>query len=127
MSIKGGFKELYVGKKESNLIGIFGDKKKLEYSDLSSIDYCLSQLGIGGGYLNFNEKSGKTVRFEFGSRANDKIKKMIELVKINNPDLSIIEHYTKDIKFYQTDTFIILMSLCCCLPLGLFMMWYYKK
>jgi len=52
---------------------------------------------------------------------------MIELVEINNPDLSIIEHYTKDIKFYQTDTFIILMSLCCCLPLGLFMMWYYKK
>jgi len=63
MSIKGGFKELYVGKKESNLIGIFGDKKKIEYSDLSSIDYCLSQIGIGGGYLNFNGKKRKNYTF----------------------------------------------------------------
>lgn len=127
MSIKGGFQELYVGKKESNLIGILGSKRKIDYSDLSSIDYCLSQFGIGGGYLNFNGKNGKTVRFEFGSRVNNKIKKMVELVEENNPDLIIKEHLTKDIKFYQADWFMILASFCCCFPLGLFIMWYYKK
>lgn len=127
MSIKGGFQELYVGKKKSNLIGILGNKRKIDYSDLSSIDYCLSQFGIGGGYLNFNGKNGKTIRFEFGSKVNYKIKKMVELVEENNPNLNIVEHLTRDIKFYQADWFVILVSFCCCFPLGLFIMWYYKK
>lgn len=127
MSIKGEGKKLYVGKKDSTIINFFGGKTKIVYSDLSKIEYCLFNFGIGGGYLNFNDKTGKTTRFDFNKRANDKIKKTIELIQENNPEIEIIEHRTQDFKFYQCDWFMILMLFCCCFPIGLFLMWYYKK
>ena len=66
-------------------------------------------------------------RFDFNHKANDKIRRTIELIQENNPELEIIEHSTEDYKFYQKDWFYLLMLFICCMPLGLFLMWYYKK
>ena len=127
MSIKGTTKELFVGKKESKIIDFLGNSTKISYSDLSKIEYCYFQIGVGGGYLDFVYGPNNVKRFDFNHKANDKIKRTIELIEENNPELEIIEHSTEDYKFYQKDWFYLLMLFICCMPLGLFLMWYYKK
>ena len=127
MSIKGASQELFVGKKDSKIIDLFGNSTKIFYSDLKKIEYCYFQIGVGGGYLDFVYDSNNVKRFDFNHKANDKIRRTIELIQENNPELEIIEHSTEDYKFYQKDWFYILMLFICCMPLGLFLMWYYKK
>lgn len=126
MSIKGDGQELYVGKKESNIINYFGTKTKIIYDDLIRIDYCYFSKG-DGGYLDFVKSSGRPIRFRFYKNANEKIERTIDLIRENNFDLDIIEHKVSDMKFYQRTWFIVLMMFFCCMPLGLFLMWYYKK
>ena len=53
MSIKGASQELFVGKKDSKIIDLFGNSTKIFYSDLKKIEYCYFQIGVGGGYLDF--------------------------------------------------------------------------
>ena len=127
MSIKGASQELFVGKKDSKIIDLFGNSTKIFYSDLKKIEYCYFQIGVGGGYLDFVYDSNNVKRFDFNHKANDKIRRTIELIQENNPELEIIEHSTEDYKFYQKDWFYLLMLFICCMPLGLFLMWYYKK
>lgn len=127
MSIKGGSQELFVGKKESNIISFLGRKTTITYSDLDKIEYCYFKLGSGGGYLRFKYPNGKMIEFGFNHKANEKIERTISLIAENNPELEIIEHSTDSYKFYQKDWFIILMLFICCMPIGLFLMWYYKK
>lgn len=129
MSIKGTSQELYVGKKESNIISFFGNKKKIEYNDLSRIDYMLAS-GFEVGYIDFEKYGDKTVRFEFNKKANEKIAKTIELISENNQELDIYAHDPSEFKFYQHTLFGMIISFILGFPLGaigLFIIWYYKK
>ncbi|WP_143318895.1 DUF4352 domain-containing protein [Clostridium sp. HBUAS56010] len=126
MSIKSGFMELYVGKKDSNLFTITGRRIKITYADLKSIEYCFPNFG-DGGYIDFIYPNKKTKRFCFTKKANDKISRTIDLIRENNEDIWIEEKHTENLRFYQRAWFTILMMFCCCFPLGLFLMWYYKK
>lgn len=126
MSIKGTSQELYVGKKESNILTFFGNTKKLVYDDLKRIDFSYAST-IEPGYVKFIDNDNKVTRFEFSKKTNDKIEKTIELIEGNNPQLNIVEHSTEELKFYQSWWFTLLMMFCCCYPVGLFLMWYNKK
>lgn len=63
MSVKGANGELYVGKTEASIIGYFGHKTKIRYSELSKIEYSHFRIGIGGGYLRFIDTEGKAKEF----------------------------------------------------------------
>jgi len=126
MSIKGTSQELYVGKKESNIITFSGNKKKIDYDDLKRIEF-LYAGAIDSGYLKFVHNSNKITRFEFGKKANDKIEKTVELIENNNPELIISERKIDDLKFYQRWWFALMMMFCCCYPIGLIFMWYNKN
>lgn len=129
MSIKGAGQELYVGKKASNIITFWGNKIKIDYDDLSRIDYMYAS-GLEAGYLEFVRYGNNIVRFEFGKRANEKISQTISLISENNPELQINEHNPAEFKFYQHSLFAILISFFLGFPLGtigLFIIWHYKK
>lgn len=126
MSIKGTSQELYVGKKESNIITFFGNKKKIDYEDLKRIEFLYAGT-IDSGYIKFVHNSNKITRFEFGKKVNDKIEKTIELIEDNNPELIISERNIDNLKFYQRWWFSLIMMFCCCYPFGLFLMWYNKN
>ena len=127
MSIKGTDQELYVGKTESNIISFLGKKTTIVYSELDRIDFSYFRPGRGGGYLDFIDKTGGKKRFSFNHKANKKIHQTIELIKESRPELEITEYHAEDYKFYQCDWFIILTMFFCCMPLGLLLMWRYKK
>lgn len=129
MSIKGTSQELYVGKAESNIISFWGNKTRIEYSELNKIEYMLS-VGLEAGYIDFKKFGNKTIRFEFNRKANDKIIKTVEFISENNPELEITAHDTSEFKFYQHSLFGMLVSFILGFPLGtigLFIIWYYKK
>lgn len=126
MSIKGASCDLYVGKKESNLITFWGNKKRIDYESLKRIEFSYAKMGEIG-YMKFIDNDNKSIRFEFTRRANEQIERTIELIHENNPDLSIAEFRVEDLKFHQRWWFSILMMFCCFTPVGLFLMWYNKK
>ena len=126
MSIKGSGSELYVGKKESNIITSFGNKNKIIYDELDIIEFSYAKMGESG-YLEFINNNGKHTRFEFYKNVNDKIEMTIELIHNNNPNLNIVEHRNEDLKFYQRWWFAFISLFFCCFPLGLFLLWRNKK
>lgn len=124
--IKGSGQDLYVGKKESNIITMFGGKRKIIYENLRHIDFSYAEFGETG-YLIFVGNDIPKIRFEFFKKENAKIKQTIELIEESNPELVINEFKVEDLKFHQKWWFAILMMFCCCFPIGLFLMWYNKK
>ncbi|WP_143322048.1 hypothetical protein [Clostridium sp. HBUAS56010] len=129
MSIKGAGQKLYVGKESSNIITFWGNKKRINYDELSRIDYMYSS-GIETGYLEFVKYGNNIIRFEFGIRANEKIAKTIALINEYNQELQINEYRPSDFKFYQHSLFAILVTFILGFPLGsigLFLVWHYKK
>lgn len=126
MSIKGTSQELYVGKKESNLVSFSGNKKKIDYDDLKRIDYMFATL-TELGYVDFVHNSNKIDRFEFTGKVNDKILRTIELIQDNNEEINFVEKRVEDLKFYERWWFIVISMFLCCFPIGLFLMWYKKK
>lgn len=126
MSIKGNSQELFVGKEDCNILSFWSKKKTITYSELSSIEYCYFKMLFGGGYLRFVKNSGEVVEFHFTHSENEKISRTVELIQENNSGLEITEHYISDLNFYQADWFMVLM-LFICLPVGIFLLWYYKK
>ena len=126
MSIKGTWDQLYVGKKESNIISFWGNKKKIDYDDLKRIDYMFAAFGELG-YIDFVHNSNKIVRFEFNKKANEKILRTIELIRENNDEINLIEKRVEDLRFYERWWFIIISMFFCCAPIGLFLMWYKRK
>jgi hypothetical protein len=119
--------ELFVGKKESNIVTFFGKKIKIEHDELHKIDYCYHKIGYGGGYLDFTFKTGKIIRFEFNYRVNDKINRAITFINENNPSIEFNEYDAREYKVFQKDWFIMLMLFFCCFPIGIFLLWYYRK
>ena len=129
MSIKGTSQELYVGKKESNIISFWGNKKKIEYDDLKRIDYMYAS-GTEIGYFIFVGCDNQKTRFEFAKNVNEKISRAIDLIKDSTESLEICEQRTDGLKFYQRNLFTIIISFVLGFPLGLiglYLMWYYKK
>lgn len=126
MSIKGTWDQLYVGKKESNIISFAGNKKKIDYDDLKRIDFMYAAFGELG-YIDFVHNNNKADRFEFSKKANEKILRTVELIQENNDGIIFVEKRAEDLKFYERWWFIILSMFLCCAPIGLFLMWYKKK
>lgn len=89
MSIKGSGKELYVGKQTANIITSWGNKIKIDYSELKRVDYIYSSWGKPG-YLGF-VKQENTISFKFNQKSNEKIAKTIRLIRENNPELKVFE------------------------------------
>lgn len=79
MSIKGTTKELYIGKDESNIITFMGNKVTIPYEDIKRIDYLLAKT-LKSGFFNFITHDNKKIQFEFGSKANEKIKKSVDFI-----------------------------------------------
>ena len=126
MSIKGTWDELYVGKKESNIISFWGNKKRIDYDDLKRIDYMYA-AGSELGYIDFVHNSNKSDRFEFSKKANEKILRTVELIKENNEGINLVEKRVDELKFYERWWFIVLSMFFCCAPIGLFLLWYKRK
>lgn len=129
MSIKGTSQELYVGKKKSTILTLFGNKKIVNYEDLKRIKYMYSS-STEIGFLSFVNFDSRETRFEFGKNSNEKISRTIELIKENMPNLEIVEQQADDLKFYQRNLFTIISSFVLGFPLGiigLYLMWHYKK
>lgn len=126
MSVKGKSQELYVGKKESNVITFYGNKRRIVYDDLKRMEFSYAEL-FEPGYIKFIDINNRVTRFEYGKKSNEKIRQAIELIQENNLELQIIEYNAESLKFYQSWWFSILMMFCCCYPVGLFLMWYNKK
>jgi len=129
MSIKGTTQELFVGKKKSTIVTLFGKNKIVKYEDLKYINYMYSS-GTEIGFLSFVNYDNRENRFEFGKNANEKISRTIDLIKENMPELEIHEQQVTDLKFYQRNLFTIIISFVLGFPLGtigLYLMWHYKK
>jgi hypothetical protein len=129
MSIKGTTQELFVGKKKSTIVTLFGKNKIVKYEDLKYINYMYSS-GTEIGFLSFVNYDNRENRFEFAKSANDKISRTIDLIKENMPNLEIREQQVTDLKFYQRNLFTIIISFILGFPLGtigLYLMWHYKK
>ena len=126
MSIKGSGGELFLGKQEATIITFWGNKIKIPYDNLKRIDYSYFKFG-DGGYIDFVDLTNRLRRFEFAKKANEPVSRAITFMQENNPELDFVEHNPNDLKFYQKSWFILLLLFFCCLPLGLFLMWYYKK
>lgn len=129
MSVKGAASNLYVGKKESNIITFWGNKKRIDYEDLKRVDYMYAS-GTEIGFLSFVNCDNREIRFEFVKSANEKVSNTIDLIKENMPDLEMCEHQVNDLKFYQRNLFTIIISFILGFPLGiigLYLMWHFKK
>ena len=126
MSIKGTTSELYIGKKESNIINLVGRKRKIDYENLKCINFMYATT-FESGYLDFVNNDNHIIRFEFVPKVNEKILNAIALIHENNPELTMNELHQDNLKFYERWWFITLMMFCCCAPIGLFLMWYKKK
>ena len=126
MSIKGTWDQLYVGKKESNIISFWGNKKRIDYDDLKRIDYMYAAHSESG-YIDFVHNSNKTDRFEFNKKANEKILRTVELIHENKEGINFVEKRAEDLKFYERWWFIVLSMFFCCAPIGLFLLWYKRK
>lgn len=126
MSIKGTWSQLYVGKKESNIISFWGNKKRIDYNDLKRIDYMFSTYSELG-YIDFVHNSNKIDRFEFTHKVNEKILRTVELIKENNKEINLVEKRVEDLRFYERWWFIIISMFMCCAPAGLFLLWYKRK
>lgn len=125
MSIKGDCQELYVGKTEANLFTLTGKRINIPYHSITKIDYMLSKSGEIG-YFEFKTNERKSYRFDFGKKVNNQISRAVDLIQEALPELVIEEHQVADMEFYKRNWFIVLM-LIFIMPVGIFLMWYYKK
>lgn len=125
MSIKGDFQELYVGKTEANIITFLGKRINIPYDSIYGIEFMLSKSGEIG-YLDFKTEQRISYRFTFGKKVNNQILRALELMQEVLPKLEITEHYVDNMEFYKRNWFITLM-LFFVMPVGIFLMWYFKK
>lgn len=129
MSIKGTSEKLFVSKGESTILTFWGKKKRIDYNDLKRIDYMYSAIPEIG-FLSFVNRENQETRFEFAKNANSEISKTVDFIGENMPNLELCEQNASDLKFYQRNPFVILISFILGFPLGLiglYLMWHYKK
>lgn len=127
MKIKSSGVELYLQKTRVCTLDLLAREKSMDYFDMQKIEYCLHKVGTGGGYIIFYSRFGNNISFDFGYKSNPEIQRGISLIQKKFPEIEIQEISKDNWPFYQKDRFILLMMFCCCFPLGLFLMWYYRK
>lgn len=86
MSIKGTTKELYIGKDESNIITLMGNRVTIPYKDVKRIDYLFAKA-LKQGFFNFITYDNNKIQFEFGSKVNEKIQKAVDFISGLKPDI----------------------------------------
>lgn len=95
MSIKGIKEDLYIGKKEINIITFWGNKETIEYADMKRIDYKYAET-LNSGYIDFVANEEKR-RFKFNAKSNDKIGQAVDYIANACPELSIVCETKKDL------------------------------
>lgn len=124
MSIKSQGQELFIGKDKITLISFFGNKYTIDYEELLNVEYKFPTL-LQEGYLKFY--AGSTpVCFYFTNTKSPVIQKGIDYLT----DKEVVCEESDPLQktpFYQSKWFTILMMFCCCFPVGLLLMWRYRK
>lgn len=95
MSIKGITEDLFIGKKEINIITLLGNKEMVEYADMKRIDYKYAETR-SPGFIEFITKEKKR-RFKFNVKSNDKIGQAVEYIANACPELSIVGVTNEDL------------------------------
>ncbi|WP_395547870.1 MULTISPECIES: SHOCT domain-containing protein [unclassified Lacrimispora] len=95
MSIKGIKEDLYIGKKEINIITFWGNKETVEYADMKRIDYKYAET-LNSGYIDFIANEEKR-RFKFNVKSNDKIGLAVDYIANACPELLIVCVTKKDL------------------------------
>ena len=95
MSIKGIKEDLYIGKKEINIITFWGNKETIEYTGMKRIDYKYAET-LNSGYIDFITDEEKR-RFKFNTKSNEKIGKAVDYIANACPELSIVSVTKEDI------------------------------
>lgn len=95
MSIKGIKEDLYIGKKEINIITFWGNKETVEYADMKRIDYKYAET-LNPGFIDFIANEEKR-RFKFNAKSNDKIGQAVDYIANACPELSIVSVTKKDL------------------------------
>lgn len=126
MSIKGDWGKLYIGKDKINIISTFGNKDTIKYEEMEKIEYAFRSF-TEGGYIDFYILHGKTKRFTFPKGSNSPIQRAVDYIQEKRPDLDIIEHDCDQDPFYTKNVFIGLITLFCLAPVGIILLWCYRK
>ena len=121
MSIKGKGQELYIGKSSITLFDFWANKKVIDYSGISRIEYCYTNL-LEGGFFDIIDFTGKKTRFCYKSKVNNKIKRAVDYISEHAPDIAITEMQTNNYPFYQHKWFILLITIFCCGPIGIILL-----
>lgn len=121
MSIHGKGKELFIGKLSITIIDFMANKKVIEYSEISRIEYCYAN-GLEGGFLDIIQFTGKKIRFCFKSKVNNKITRAVEYISEHATDIAITEMHINNYPFYQHKWFILLITTFCCWPIGIILL-----
>lgn len=85
--VKGITKDLYVGKKEINIITMLSKKITISFADIKRIEYDLA-ITLKSGYVDFIMQDSK-ITFEFMKGSNDKIGQMVDFIANDYPELAI--------------------------------------
>lgn len=96
MSIKGIKEDLYIGKKEINIITFWGNKETVEYTNMKRIDYKYAET-FNPGFIDFVTNEDKR-RFKFNAKSNDKIGQAVDYIVNACPGLPIITVTKRDIE-----------------------------
>lgn len=89
--IKGTYKELYVRKESIDILTIIGSAKRILYSDIKKINYCLP-YGVFSGNICFITENDKKYYFEFGKNSSDLVKKAIRVINKNYPEIEFADN-----------------------------------
>lgn len=122
MSIKGTTKELFIGKSEIVIKDRGYKLQKIPYEDMSKIEYCFRAV-TEGGYIDFHDTYGHFERFCFPRKSNDAIRRAVEYIGGNVPELNIIKHDLDQDPFYAKNIFIAILAIFCSWPIAIILYW----
>lgn len=124
MSIKSQGQELFIGKDKITIITFFGNRYVINYEELLNVEYKFPTL-IQEGFIKFY--TGSTpLCFYFTNKKCSAIQKGIDYLTGKEIVCEESDPLHK-MPFYRSIWFTVLMMLCCCFPIGLFLMWRYRK
>lgn len=103
MSIKGISQELYIGKKDSNIITQSKKRINICYSSLERIEYLLSENNHPGKIV-FKNKTKKEIVFNFQSDVNESVLRAINFWNENIPYIPTLNTlYDKEVSEINSD------------------------
>lgn len=124
LSIKSQGQELFIGQEKITLISFWGNKYIMNNDDVLNVEYKFATF-LQEGYIKFYSGSAP-VSFYFTNKKNASIQKGIDY--LTEKEIVCEEsNPLQRVPFYQSIWFTVLMMFCCCFPVGLFLMWRYRK